>query len=313
MSLNPWELPRQVAMQLANCKWPDPNAASGYSPILTGGVTISEDDEGNFLPTEMFPDEPAATPALPFAVVREAVVVYDPEVEGLIASARIHCRITAGAGGIAASNVGGASTHGQDSLVGGPLGPDGLGGSIGKGLDDIWPEIIAQAFNGGAHLSERNYGYDGWVDQASQVDNTDGAQIMTREFDIVAVNALSARFYHPLYLCTALITPGGIYANWFSPPNRFDSLPNPSQYYYGANMTWWYKSGSTAPSAPGAPGCIDAAAYINNANSLEGNPGSGVWSFSGWAMYDDRMPGPVAGPDAFTRYSLPINFTLTVP
>jgi hypothetical protein len=290
-------------MQLANCLWPDPNAASGYSPILTGGVTISEDDEGNFLPTEMFPDEPAATATLPFAIVRLAGAVYDPEVEGLITSARVHCRITAGAGGIAASAVNEASTHGQDSLVGGPLGTDGWGGSTGRGLDDIWPEIIAQAFNKGAHINDRSFGYDGWLDQASQVDNTDGSQIMTREFDVVIINALASRYYHNLWLLAATAPGGGVASLTFvKPPLRFDT----------AGLVYAYKAGSTAPTVFGAGGQTNSTLQPTTSPLLI-TTGAGQVSITVWVVYDERMPGPPAAAySTLMRLSAPMSVTVTV-
>lgn len=194
--------------------------------VLTGGAFASEDLEGDYLPDPRLTDDGPGVKALPFARVAALPEQPDPDQPRRLGDVVFRVWVTAGAGGIAGA-PGTNDTHGIDQETGANRDPvQGQGKSTGRAVREVIARLI-EAGLGGGELVDSTHAMQGWVGPVGPPIGVDGAQVITRSFDVTITNATVSRYYHAPTGVIATADGGGqITVTWRSPPKRHDTGTN---------------------------------------------------------------------------------------
>jgi hypothetical protein len=257
---------RQLAFLAGLIAWSD----APSNPVLTGGVSVSEDLEENFL-TDGGPNGSGP----PFALVRYKLAVPDsnhPERDALrvfelVLVARADPR----------------DRHGSTAITGGTRNASqGSGKSQGRGIAEIVGEV-RQTFDS---LVDSTHGMKGGTSSVGSVRTIDGLAVVSQRLEVTVLGSGSARYYHAPYRLGLSGGSGTINMAWANGPARFDSL----------GLVARYASGATPPSSPSAGLAVPGFPATGFPTSFSFSPGAGTWSVALFNAFDEvNTPPTTAG------------------
>lgn len=273
--MHPWQLELLIARLLRVVVWPD---APG-DVVLTGGVAVSPDGVGNYLP--LGPNGSG----LPFALVQFLEASADSEAPNLYTDARLLVRVYAGA----SAN----DAHGVASLAGGTrAATQGQGKSTGRGLDEVVEALVTSL--GGGHLIDATHGCQGTIG-LGDMHSVDGNEVVGRELEITIAHATAARFYHACYRPKATGGVGQVVLTWANPAVRHDTL---------GNVLRRSAAGGAVPSSP--TDGTDVPVAVGDTTKTVTGLATGTYQFALWRSYDETASGSAE------RYSAAVTASATV-
>lgn len=288
--MTPWQAALQAASLLRGVVWNDPPGSAVFTRVV-----VSDDDEGNFLPTSWLPDGPRVD-LLPFAKVWAVSVSQDNgSAAGGRTTIRLRVSIVAGGGGVAGAagattqQIAGAApvpsydSHGENQTLGtlrATPAPAGQGQSQGRDVDEIMDRVL-ESLNMG-FLVDSVHGFQGFASETVEKYPVDGVQVLARVVDLEVHNGTRSRTYHSPFLFRGVAAGGGVVnLSWTAPPSRFDGPP-----------VYVVRRGATVGASAPATIADGVAVTVVGTTAQATGLSAGVYNFSAFAHY-----GEVTTPD----------------
>ena len=306
MSLSPWQAKRQAAWIAGQATWADtPNAA-----VFPGGTFVSEDHEGNWIPSQHLPDGPVAIATQsdgglqPWVRVATGQLERSRETPGRLEQLVLELSAVSGGGFGTIDNegrpdnttAGGYDTHGVNQVKGVLRAfPNGQGQSQGRDGDELLSALVA--YLGSPWLHDDAHALQGRFARSPGLKKVYGSQVLSRRVELEVYDGQEFNFYHPPRQVKSGTPSGGaVTITWQNPPRRYDTYQNVVR--RGTNP------GDAAPTTPvGGTGVAVSGGNLGTSATDSGHSAAQTFNYSVFHVYSEVTTGD--------RWSTAVTFAVT--
>lgn len=307
MPLSPWQAKRQAAWLAAQAVWADTPQAG----VFPGGAFVSEDPEGNWLPSEHLPDGPVSIALQtdkgfqPWVRVADDTVERDRHSPGRIDVLRLSLSATAGGGFGSADNPGrpdnisanGYDTHGVNQVTGrlrASSNPQGQ--SQGRTVDELHAALLAW-LGGNDLLVNGLHAISGMFTRSPRPKSVYGVSTLARALELEVYDATEANYYHaPWQFTPGTPSAGSVTFTWKLPPSRYDT--------YQVVMRRGTNPSDPAPTTPGGGTNVPVTGGLLGTSATDsGHSAAQTFNYALFMVYSEVLTGD--------RWSIPLTASIT--